>query len=223
MKIINSILHSKAKASHFKVKNINIYFETSIDKGFKYINLENIDFLEMYINESNNIYELLAVLSKNNEDTEVSFGKFNSKIDAEKAFDKIKNELYGTGKSILTILNTVLLTLIYIILISFLLSGNKTNSVKANPNMPTMQSNADLSEIQKQMLNNALKQIPQTAQSGMPSSKVINPQEINNLINKAINDAQNQNNSNNQTNVATGQNVENNTKPNTDDILNNFK
>lgn len=212
-KIFNFV-HSSPRASHFKVRDLNIYFKESVNPSYKLITLDNVDSLELQIEVEEKEYNLLAYITRNGKETGVVLGTFETKKDAENALHKVKNKLFGGGKTLLTIANGVVIVLIYgSILFGFLSSLKHTDPTNPNLsgnmsslNIPGVASNntagntgevnmADMSKIQKQLLQKALQQAAQQgittggsapSPSGLPNTGNL----MNNIVSDAIQQGQ---------------------------------
>lgn len=212
-KIFNFV-HAGPRASHFKVRDLNIYFKESINPSYKLITLDNVDLLELQVEAEEKDYNLVAYIVRNGKESEVVLGTFETKKDAENALHKVKNKLFGGGKTLLTFANGLVLVLIYgSVLFGFLSSLKHTDNTNANlstsMSIPGISSGntasanggnvnmADMSKIQKQLLQQALQQAAQQgitpggsapAASGLPNSGAL----MNNIVSDAIQQSQGQ-------------------------------
>ncbi len=74
-----NLVHGCPKASHFKVKELNVYFNKSINPVYKLINLENINSLELQVEEEGKNYTLVAYITRGKEENGVLLGTFETK------------------------------------------------------------------------------------------------------------------------------------------------
>ena len=224
-KIFN-ILHSCPKASHFKVRDLNVYFKNSINPTYKLINLDNIDSLELQIevdNKESKNYNLIAYIVKSSKENGVFLASFETKKEAVDALDKVKNKLFGGGKTILGIANGLALLIIYT---TFLLSfgGIFKSPIKQSQdmsNIPNLGMNPsgipnmnfkipgtengtvnmdDMSKLQKKLLQQALQQsgqqrMPESTGMPDPSSQQLPDTGalMNDIVSKALNQSSTQN------------------------------
>ena len=158
-----NFIHSCPKASHFKVRDLNVYFKNSLNPSYKLINLDNIDFLELQVEQIEDVdkhFNLVAYITKQKEELDIVLATFETRKEANEALHVVKNKLYSNGKSLLTIINYVLISLFLISLLSGFVSGFKTNSNSQIAGFPmTQNQNIDMgqmSNLQKQLLNQAL-------------------------------------------------------------------
>lgn len=211
-----NFLHSCPKASHFKVKDLNVYFKESVKPTYKLINLEHIDSLELQIEEEEKNYNLVVYIVKNAKESDILLGVFETRKEAEDALHKVKNKLFGGGKTLLSIGNNIVLVIIYT---SFILSFGNYFKKEPNTSMPNLSSlssglgdmnipesggnvsMADMSKLQKQLLQKALQQagkqglntgnignVPDFANSPLANSGAA----MDNIVAGAIQQAQNQ-------------------------------
>lgn len=183
-KIFN-LIHSSPKTSHFKMRDLNVYFKDSINPTYKLISLDNIDSLELQIEEENKEYLLFAYITKNSKERNVLLGSFESKKEAQNALHTVKNKLYGNAKSLLTLANAIFLTIIFAAFVSGTVSSLKPSSISvptfspnnqgvptgiANLNLPNSNNGTlsltDMSNLQKQLLQQALQQASQQGLTG---------------------------------------------------------
>lgn len=212
---ITNFLHASPKASHLKVRDLNVYFKESINPTYKLINLDNVESLELQVEVYEKEYNLVAYIVRQGKESDFVLSTFETKKEAENALHKVKNKLFGTGKTLLTIANGVILVLVYgSILFGFLSSlkqDNHTSNTSAMPSMnlsgltsgntPVNGGNggnvdmADMSKIQKQLLQQALQQAAQQgitpggsapSVAGLPNSGAL----MNNIVSDAIQQSQ---------------------------------
>lgn len=216
-KIFN-IIHSSPRGSHFKVRDLNIYFKEAINPTYKLINLDYIDSLELQIEYEDKDYNLIAFVVKNGKESEIILGTFYTKKEAEEAFHQVKNRIFGGGKTLLGIFNGIVLLIIYTAFIfsfanifktssnlntsmsnvSSLATGDATNMNLSNPANSNINM-ADMSKLQKQLLQQALSQAGQQGLTGSNLPNLANSpignsgNAINNIVSDAIQQAQGQN------------------------------
>lgn len=212
-----NFLHSCPKASHFKVRDLNIYFKEAVNPTYKLINLEHIDSLELQVEEDEKNYNLIAYIVKNGKENDILLGVFETRKDAEDGLHQVKNKLFGGSKTLLSIGNNIVLIILYT---SFVLSFGsyfnfKKESGQTMPNLSSLSglgavklgdsggnvNMADMSKLQKQLLQQALQQagqqglnvgnmgnIPDLANSPLANSGAA----MDNIVAGAIQQAQNQ-------------------------------
>lgn len=214
-KIFN-FLHSSPKTSHLKVRDLNVFFKESINPTYKLITLDNVESLELQLESYEKEYNLVAYIVRNGTESDIILGTFESKKEAENALHKVKNKLFGGGKTLLTMANGVVLALIYGSVLFGFLSSLKPHDNGASLNASSMSNMnfsgltsgnananggnvnmADMSKIQKQLLQQALQQAAQQgitpggsapAGSGLPNSGAL----MNNIVADAIQQSQGQ-------------------------------
>lgn len=201
-----NFMHSAPRASHFKVRDLNVYFKESVAPTYKLISLDNIESLELQVEEEDKEYNLVAYIKRQGKETDIILGTFETKKEAEAALHKVKNRLFGGGKTLLSIANGFVLILVYTSLIVGFLHSFK-NDPTGMPNLPAGLPNislngggdgnvnmADMSKLQKQLLQKALQQAAQQGVTGvgsapgLPNSGAL----MNNIVSSAIQQAQGQ-------------------------------
>jgi hypothetical protein len=185
---IFSFLHNKPSASHFQIKALNIYFSNSINPVHRLINLERFDTLDFYVNSEkqneNNVFVLTAEVFQGKYNQVLSLATFETKKEAEAALLQVRNKVYGVGKSLFKIANSIIMLIVYLFMFfnvigwfKPVLTGAVTNQSQASlPIAPIMQGNPALtpeqnlqiSQLQKQILANALAQNGQTLNPVLP-------------------------------------------------------
>lgn len=167
-----NLVHGCPKASHFKVKELNVYFNKSINPVYKLINLENINSLELQVEEDEKNYTLVAYITRGKEENGVLLGVFETKKDAEYALHKVKNQLFSGGKTLLTYAFGVISVLVFINLTFGFVSSFKNDNT-TNSSLPVLSgltgtsgnggsvNMADMSKLQKQLLQQAIQQANQ--------------------------------------------------------------
>lgn len=207
-----NFVHSCPKASHFKVRDLNVYFKEAINPTYKLVNLDNIDSLELQIENEDKDYNLVAYTIKNGKENYILLGSFETKKEAETAFHQVKNKLFGGGKTLLTIANGVVLIVLYT---AFVLSFSHSFKSDSNgvPNLAALSSSgmpnlslggsggnvnlSDMSKLQKQLLQQALQQAQTQGVTGMGSAPNLpnlgaSSSAMNDIVSGAIAQAQGQ-------------------------------
>lgn len=209
-----NFVHSSPRATHFKVRDLNVYFKESINPTYKLINLDNVETLELQVEIEENEdkeYTLVAYIKREGKESDVILGSFETRREADYALHKVKNRLFGNGKTLLSIANGFVLIVVYTVFtVGFL------NSFRTDTGMPSLTSNslpnmslnatntgnnsninmADMSKLQKQLLQQALQQANQqglgigtgSVPTGMPNGGAL----MNNIVSGAIQQAQSQ-------------------------------
>lgn len=210
-----NLVHSCPRASHFKVRDLNIYFKDAINPTYKLINLDHIDSLELQIESEDKDYNLVAFILKNSKESVILLGTFDTKKEAEDALHQVKNKIFGGGKTLLGMANGIVLLLVYTSLILSFANFFKADSNAGMPNlsslstggMPSMNlggssgGNVDMaamSKLQKSLLQQALQQAGQQGITGVANVPNIpnlpnNSNAMNNIVSDAIQQGQNQN------------------------------
>lgn len=213
-----NFVHSCPRASHFKVRDLNVYFKEAINPTYKLLNLDNIDFLELQVENEDKDYNLIAYITKNGKENSVLLATFETKKEAETALHKVKNKLFGGGKTLLTIANSIVLIIVYTTFV-FGLSHSFKSESSGMPNLSGLSSTglpnislgnggnagnvsmSDMSKLQKQLLQQALQQAQQqgitgigTGTGGAPSlpNLASSTSAMNDIVSGAIAQAQGQ-------------------------------
>jgi len=213
-----NLVHGCPKSSHFKVKELNVYFNKSINPVYKLINLENINSLELQVEEEGKNYTLVAYITRGKEESGVLLGTFETKKEAENALHKVKNQLFSGGKTLLTYAFGVMSVFIFINLTfgffsSFKSSNTNVPNLSGISGLPSLTGNssngavnmADMSKLQKQLLQQAIQQanqqgitVPGAQGMGSNTNNVGNLQALmngsgamNNIVQQAIQQSQN--------------------------------
>lgn len=175
--------------------------------------------MELQIEPEDKEYNLVAYIIKNSEENGVLLGKFETKKEAEEALHQVKNKLFNGGKSLLTIGNSIVLIVVYTAFVIGFAQSFKTEShpnmaalsALSTGNMPTMPNMnlngvsggnvnmADMSKLQKQLLQQALQQAGQPGGTGVANvpSMANNPlansgSAMDSIVSDAIQQAQGQ-------------------------------
>ena len=93
-----NFIHSCPKASHFKVRDLNVYFKNSLNPSYKLINLDNIDFLELQVEQIEDVdkhFNLVAYITKQKEELDIVLATFETRKEANEALHVVKNKLYS--------------------------------------------------------------------------------------------------------------------------------
>ena len=130
--MLTKICSKKTKASFWNPKKININFENSIEKEFKILDLESINYVNFFITNSEDederkLYKLQCeVLYKNaNGVKNITLGTFFRKNDAENALSKITVACYYPNKMRSKFLIGIVgITLLGLILFKFVFGWN---------------------------------------------------------------------------------------------------
>lgn len=205
-----NFVHSSPRASHFKVRDLNVYFKESINPTYKLISLDNIESLELQVEPEEKEYNLIAYIKRDGKESDVVLGTFETKKEAEIALHKVKNKLFSGGKTLLTFANGIVLVLIFTSLIFGFLHSFKNDSTGipnlatgSLPNISLSGGNsgnvnmADMSKLQKQLLQQALQQAAQQGITGVGSAPGVSGLPnggamMNNIVSDAIQQAQGQ-------------------------------
>jgi len=213
-----NLIHGCPKASHFKVKELNIYFNKSINPVYKLINLENINSLELQVEEDGKNYTLVAYITRGKEETGILLGTFETKKEAEYGLHKVKNQLFSGGKTLLTYAIGVVSIFVFINLTFGFVSSFKHDNSSSVPSISGLSglsglnnntaggsiNMADMSKLQKQLLQQAIQQANQqgitvpgaagmtgaTAGAGNLQALMNGSGAMNNIVQQAIQQSQ---------------------------------
>lgn len=137
---------NKTNSYVLPAKTINLFFNNSIDKQFKIINLKSLSTIDFQISEiieeEKVQYQLFAILDNKSENI-LNIAKFATKVEAEEALLKIRVNLTKTSHGIIKAISiTILLGILVGIIFNIVfLTSNSNNSFTAIESVSTNNSN----------------------------------------------------------------------------------
>ncbi len=174
-------ISKKPVANYWRAKSVNIYFDESIDKKFKVLNLEHLSLVDFFIAEEiiessqtvfvlkcNMIYE--NTINYAEEKDSIVLATFNTKKEAEEALKKIRVAITKPNKIFYKFIGMILVTLMIATIgvnIFYTIKDNKALSLVQKQDSAEIDSSKD-NQSEKQAQESAYQDNSQPKQLPLP-------------------------------------------------------